>query len=38
MSPKIVLVNTQVILYFHIAKNIKQKMNQIICTIALKFM
>lgn len=38
MSAKNVIVNTQLILYLHIAKILKQKINQIICTMALKFM
>lgn len=37
VSPKIVIVNTQLILYLHTVKILKQKISQIICTIALKF-
>lgn len=38
MSSKFVIVNTQLILHLHIVKILKQKVSQIIPTIALKFM
>lgn len=38
MSPKIMIVNTQLIFYLHVVKILKQKISQIVCTIALKFM